>query len=150
MGTDSSVESTPNAPEFICPICLPEPKRFGFQWKKASLGVRSPCSDSSDNCRNQLSKKQKANKKEEMRQEGDCIFCAIAIKELQVSVPKLASRQVTLPAVLRYSYKYEHLKTAIDTKHLTWNWLSLAISNDLSSKHIYHWCNLLNELNIAN
>ena len=40
MGADSSVE---NAPEFICPICLPKPKSSGFQWKKSSLGVRSPC-----------------------------------------------------------------------------------------------------------
>ena len=32
----------PNAPEFICPICLPKPKSSGFQWKKALLGVRSP------------------------------------------------------------------------------------------------------------
>ena len=26
MGADSSVENTPNAPEFICTICLPKPK----------------------------------------------------------------------------------------------------------------------------
>ena len=32
----------PNAPEIICPICLAKPKSSGFQWKKASLGVRSP------------------------------------------------------------------------------------------------------------
>ena len=38
----SSAENTPNAPEFICPICLPKPKSSGFQWKKASLCVRSP------------------------------------------------------------------------------------------------------------
>ena len=31
MGADSSVENTPNAPKFICPICLPKPKRSGFQ-----------------------------------------------------------------------------------------------------------------------
>ena len=43
MGADSLAENTPNAPEFICPICLPNPKSFGFQWKKASLGVPSPC-----------------------------------------------------------------------------------------------------------
>ena len=48
MGTDSSAENTPNAPEFICPICLPKPKSLWFQWKKASLGVRSPWSD--QNC----------------------------------------------------------------------------------------------------
>ena len=41
MGADSLAEITPNAPEFICPICLPKPKSSGFQWKKASLGVRS-------------------------------------------------------------------------------------------------------------
>ena len=32
----------PNAPEFICLICLPNAKRFGFQWKKASMGICSP------------------------------------------------------------------------------------------------------------
>ena len=42
MGADNLAENTPNAPEFICPICLTKPKSFGFQWKKASLGVRSP------------------------------------------------------------------------------------------------------------
>ena len=26
MGADSSTENTLNAPEFICPICLPKPK----------------------------------------------------------------------------------------------------------------------------
>ena len=41
MGTDSLAENTPNAPEFIFPICLPKPKSLGFQWKQASLGVRS-------------------------------------------------------------------------------------------------------------
>ena len=43
MGKDSLAENTPYATEFICPICLLKPKSFGFQWKKASLGVRSPC-----------------------------------------------------------------------------------------------------------
>ena len=42
MGAYSLAENIPNATEFICPICLPKPKRSGFQWKKASLGVRSP------------------------------------------------------------------------------------------------------------
>ena len=42
MGADSLAENTPNAQEFICSICLPKPKSSGFQWKKASLGVRSP------------------------------------------------------------------------------------------------------------
>ena len=42
MGADSLAENTPDAQEFICPICLPKPKSSGFQWKKASLGVRSP------------------------------------------------------------------------------------------------------------
>ena len=37
-----SAKNLPNPPEFICPICLPKPKSSGFQWKKASLGVRSP------------------------------------------------------------------------------------------------------------
>ena len=44
MGADSSAEINPNVPKFICPNCLPKPKSLGFQWKKASLGVRSPCS----------------------------------------------------------------------------------------------------------
>ena len=34
MDADSLDENTPNAPEFICPICLPMPKSSGFQWKK--------------------------------------------------------------------------------------------------------------------
>ena len=42
MGADSAAENTPNAPEFICPICPPKPKSSGFKWKKASLGIRSP------------------------------------------------------------------------------------------------------------
>ena len=33
-GADSLAENTPNAQEFICPICLPKPKSSGFQWKK--------------------------------------------------------------------------------------------------------------------
>ena len=41
----SLVENTPNASEFICPICLPKQQSSGFQSKKASLGVRSPCSN---------------------------------------------------------------------------------------------------------
>ena len=43
MGADSSAENTPNAQKFICPISLPQPKSFGFQWKTASLGIRSLC-----------------------------------------------------------------------------------------------------------
>ena len=43
MGADKSAENTPNAPKFIGPNCLPKPKSLGFWWKKASLGVRSPC-----------------------------------------------------------------------------------------------------------
>ena len=31
MGADSLAENTPNAPEFICPVCLPKPKSSGFQ-----------------------------------------------------------------------------------------------------------------------
>ena len=42
MGADGSAENTPNAPRFICQICLLNPKSSGFHWKKASLGVRSP------------------------------------------------------------------------------------------------------------
>ena len=42
MGADTSVENTPNTLESTCPICQLKPKSFGFQWKKASLGVRSP------------------------------------------------------------------------------------------------------------
>ena len=34
MGADSSAENTPNAPEFICPICLPNSKSSRFQWKR--------------------------------------------------------------------------------------------------------------------
>ena len=34
MGADSSAENTPNAPEFISPICLPKPKSSGFQEKR--------------------------------------------------------------------------------------------------------------------
>ena len=40
MGADSWAK---NAPEFISPICLPKPKSFEFQLKKASFGGRSPC-----------------------------------------------------------------------------------------------------------
>ena len=42
MGADSSAENTSNATKFIGPICLPKPKSFGYHWKNASLGVRSP------------------------------------------------------------------------------------------------------------
>ena len=45
MGADKLAENTPNLPEFICPIWLPKPKSSGFQWKKASLSVRSLCSN---------------------------------------------------------------------------------------------------------
>jgi hypothetical protein len=30
-GADSLAENTPNAPEFIRPICLPKPESSGFQ-----------------------------------------------------------------------------------------------------------------------
>ena len=43
MGADILAENTPISPEFICPICLTKPKKSGFQWKKASLDVDSPC-----------------------------------------------------------------------------------------------------------
>ena len=42
MGADSLAKNTTKAPEFICPICLPKPKSYGLQRKKASLGVHSP------------------------------------------------------------------------------------------------------------
>ena len=42
MAADIFAKHTPNAPEFICPICLPKPKSSGMHWKKASLRVRSP------------------------------------------------------------------------------------------------------------
>jgi hypothetical protein len=42
MGAESSAKNSPNAPEFILPICLPKPKISGFQFKKASFDVRSP------------------------------------------------------------------------------------------------------------
>ena len=42
MGADISAENTPNAPEFICPICLPwSPKVLDFN-EKGFIGVRSP------------------------------------------------------------------------------------------------------------
>ena len=31
MDADSLDENTPNAPEFICPICLPKPKSSRFE-----------------------------------------------------------------------------------------------------------------------
>ena len=34
MGADSSAQNTPNAPEFICPICLPKPKSCDFNEKR--------------------------------------------------------------------------------------------------------------------
>ena len=43
MGANKFAENTPNAPKFICPICLPKPKKLGFQWKTASLGIHSLC-----------------------------------------------------------------------------------------------------------
>ena len=44
MGANSSSKITQNAPEFICLNCQPKTKSSGFQWKKASLDVRSPYS----------------------------------------------------------------------------------------------------------
>ena len=43
LGADKSAENTPNAPRFICLNCLPKPISLEFLWKKAALGVRSPC-----------------------------------------------------------------------------------------------------------
>ena len=34
MGADKLAENTPNAPEFICPNCLLNPKSSKFRWKK--------------------------------------------------------------------------------------------------------------------
>ena len=31
MGADSVAENTPNAQEFICPLCLTKPKSLGYQ-----------------------------------------------------------------------------------------------------------------------
>ena len=31
MGINSLAENTPNAPQFVCPICLPKPKNSGLQ-----------------------------------------------------------------------------------------------------------------------
>ena len=38
MGADKSAENTPNAPKFLGPICLPNPKSLRF-WIKRSLWV---------------------------------------------------------------------------------------------------------------
>ena len=43
MCTDCWAKNTTNSTKCICPICLPRSKSSGFQWKKASLGVRIPC-----------------------------------------------------------------------------------------------------------
>ena len=37
MGADTSAENNPKVPEFICPISLPKPKSFEFQWKKGVI-----------------------------------------------------------------------------------------------------------------
>ena len=31
IGADGLAKNTPNAPEFICPVCLPKPKKSEFQ-----------------------------------------------------------------------------------------------------------------------
>ena len=36
-------KNTPNDPKFMGPICLRKPKSLRYHWKKAPLGVRSPC-----------------------------------------------------------------------------------------------------------
>ena len=43
MGADKLAKNTANATKSISPNCLPKHKCSGFQWKKASLGVCSPC-----------------------------------------------------------------------------------------------------------
>ena len=40
---DKLAENTAYAPKSISPNCLPKPRNLWFQWKKTSLGVRSPC-----------------------------------------------------------------------------------------------------------
>ena len=44
VGANSLAENTPKALESIWTICLPKPNSSGFWLKKASFGVRSPCS----------------------------------------------------------------------------------------------------------
>ena len=47
MGADKSAENTPNAPKIHLPkLSSQAPKKWNFDEKKASLGVRSPCSHS--------------------------------------------------------------------------------------------------------
>ena len=41
MSADKSAKNTPNTQKHICSNCLTKPKSLVFQWKKASLGVRS-------------------------------------------------------------------------------------------------------------
>ena len=38
IGADSLAVKTQNAPEFICPICLPKPKKFWISMKKGYIG----------------------------------------------------------------------------------------------------------------
>ena len=38
LGTDKSAKNTPIAPKFMCPNCLPEPKKFGISMKKGFIG----------------------------------------------------------------------------------------------------------------
>ena len=44
LNADSLAEITPNAPEFIAQFVCLSPKFMDFNEKKASFGVRSPCS----------------------------------------------------------------------------------------------------------
>ena len=43
MNVDKSAKNTPNASKLVCPICLPNPKRSGFQWEKASIVHNLDC-----------------------------------------------------------------------------------------------------------
>ena len=53
MGADSSAENTPNAPEFICPICLPKPKSLDFNEKRLHwAAVVCVCDDHLPNTKN--------------------------------------------------------------------------------------------------
>jgi hypothetical protein len=38
MGANSFVENTPNASKFICPICLPKPKKIWILIEKGFFG----------------------------------------------------------------------------------------------------------------
>ena len=43
MGADKSAKDTPKCPKLYLPKLSAQAKSLGFGWKKASLGVHSPC-----------------------------------------------------------------------------------------------------------